>query len=63
MKYSGSSWSVYGRQKKIWQQTWVDNMGGYIALTGKYETNEMTLTTPPQKITRRNRNNIRNGVL
>ena len=50
MNYSGSSWSVYSTRKKIWQQTWIDNMGGYITLTGKYENNEMTLTTPPQKL-------------
>jgi hypothetical protein len=50
MNYSGSSWSVYNTRKKIWQQTWVDNMGGYIALTGKFENNEMTLTTAPQKL-------------
>lgn len=25
MKYSGSSWSVYNPQLKLWQQTWVDN--------------------------------------
>ena len=50
VKYSGSSWSVYDTRRKIWQQTWVDNMGGYIALTGKYENNEMTLTTSIQKL-------------
>ena len=41
---------MYSPRKNIWQQTWVDNMGGYIALTGKYENNEMTLTTAPQKL-------------
>jgi hypothetical protein len=50
MKYNGSSWSVYNTRKNIWEQTWVDNMGGYIALTGKYENNEMTLTTASQKL-------------
>ncbi len=50
MKYSGSSWSVYNTRTKLWQQTWVDNMGGYITLTGKYENNAMTLTTAPQKL-------------
>jgi hypothetical protein len=50
MKYSGSSWSVYNPQIKLWQQTWVDNMGAYIVLTGKYENNEMTLTTASQKL-------------
>ncbi len=50
MKYSGSSWSVYNPQKKIWEQTWVDNQGGYISLTGKFENNEMTLVTAPNKL-------------
>lgn len=50
MKYSGSSWSMYNPQLKIWQQTWIDNQGGYIALSGKFENNEMTLTTQPQKL-------------
>lgn len=50
IKYSGSSWSVYSTRKKIWQQTWIDNTGGYISLTGKYENNEMTLTTGSQKL-------------
>lgn len=50
MKYSGSSWSVYNPQYKIWQQTWVDNQGGYIALSGKLENGMMTLSTKPQKI-------------
>lgn len=50
MNYSGSSWSVYSTRKKMWQQTWIDNQEGYIALTGKYENNEMTLTTAPQKL-------------
>src|SRR5437016_2346802 len=28
--YTGSSWSVYNPQRQLWQQTWVDNQGGYI---------------------------------
>ncbi|MEO6637857.1 MAG: hypothetical protein ABIN25_06250 [Ginsengibacter sp.] len=50
MKYSGSSWSVYNLQLKLWQQTWVDNQGGYIALSGKFENNEMILATEPRKL-------------
>ncbi|MEP7252654.1 MAG: hypothetical protein ABI683_09750 [Ginsengibacter sp.] len=50
MKYSGSSWSVYNPQLKIWQQTWVDNQGGYIALTGAFEKDMMTLTAEPRKL-------------
>ncbi|MEO8112359.1 MAG: hypothetical protein ABI594_20090 [Ginsengibacter sp.] len=50
IKYSGSSWSMYNPQLKMWQQTWIDNQGGYIALSGKFENNEMTLATQPQKL-------------
>lgn len=50
MNYSGSSWSVYNPRVQLWQQTWVDNNGGYIALTGNFQNNEMTLTTAPRKM-------------
>ena len=50
LKYSGSSWSMYNPRLKLWQQTWIDNQGGYIALSGKFENNEMTLTTASQKL-------------
>src|SRR5690349_14938400 len=30
--FLGQSWSVYNGNSKKWQQTWVDNQGGYIAL-------------------------------
>jgi hypothetical protein len=43
--YSGKSWSVYNPATKTWQQTWVDNQGGYIDLTGKFEDGKMTLFT------------------
>ena len=48
--YTGKSWSVYNPLTKSWQQTWVDNMGGYIALTGSFENNRMTLSTAPRKL-------------
>jgi len=48
--YIGKSWSVYNPLSKQWQQTWVDNQGGYIPLTGKFEEGKMTLTTPPRKL-------------
>jgi hypothetical protein len=50
MNYKGQSWSVYNPNAKQWQQTWVDNQGGYIALTGKFENGEMTLSTQPRKL-------------
>jgi hypothetical protein len=45
----GKSWSMYNPAKKLWQQTWVDNQGGYIVLTGKYDGKKMTLSTMPVK--------------
>lgn len=45
-KYTGESWSVYNIRTKQWQQTWVDNIGGYIQLTGTFKNGKMTLTTP-----------------
>ncbi len=48
--YIGKSWSVYNPQTKQWQQTWVDNQGGYIPLTGTFENGKMTLTTAPRKL-------------
>ncbi len=48
--YLGKSWSVYSPLTKQWQQTWVDNQGGYISLTGTFEDGKMTLTTLPRKL-------------
>jgi len=47
--FKGESWSVYNPQKELWQQTWVDNEGGYIVLTGGIKSNEMILTTDEQR--------------
>jgi hypothetical protein len=43
--FLGQSWSVYNANYKKWQQTWVDNQGGYIALTGGMNHDSMVLTT------------------
>ncbi len=43
----GSSWSVFDVPHKLWRQTWVDNSGSYIALSGKFEDGKMVLTTLP----------------
>ena len=45
--YSGMSWSVYNTRTMKWQQTWVDNQGAYILLSGAFKNGEMILTTPP----------------
>jgi hypothetical protein len=43
--YLGQSWSVYKPSTNQWQQTWVDNQGGYIALTGSWDGKQMVLNT------------------
>jgi hypothetical protein len=43
--FIGKSWSVYNQNYKIWQQTWVDNQGGYIDLTGGMIGDSMVLVT------------------
>ena len=48
--YIGKSWSVYSPLTKLWQQTWVDNQGGFIYLTGKFEYGALTLFTQPGKL-------------
>jgi hypothetical protein len=47
--FCGKSWSTYNPAKKEWQQTWVDNQGGYIVLTGKFSDHKMILSTIPFK--------------
>ena len=46
-KFDGHSVSVYNIQKKHWQQTWVDNQGGYLLFTGEFKDGKMTLRTAP----------------
>jgi hypothetical protein len=41
--FIGMSVSVYSPVLKKWQQTWVDNNGGYMDFTGEYENGKMTL--------------------
>src|SRR5213080_488582 len=43
--YLGQSWSVYKPSTNQWQQTWVDNQGGYIALTGSWDGKQMVLNS------------------
>lgn len=47
--FKGRSYSVYNPQSKEWQQTWVDNQGGYLLFTGTFENGEMTLVGQPRK--------------
>ncbi len=43
----GQSWTVYTPGSKLWRQTWVDNQGGYIVLTGQRKGDTVTLVTIP----------------
>ncbi len=43
--FAGESWSVYNPPLGIWQQTWVDNSGGYLVLTGGMKGDTMELVT------------------
>jgi hypothetical protein len=47
-EFKGTSVSVYNPKSKLWQQTWVDNQGSYIALSGEYKDGKMILTTLPR---------------
>lgn len=43
--YKGRSMSVYNPQRQSWHQTWVDNQGGYIDLTGSVEGDKRIFQT------------------
>jgi hypothetical protein len=45
--FMGKSWSVYNPQKQEWQQTWVDNQGGYLLFSGTFMEGKMELRTKP----------------
>ncbi len=48
--FTGKSWTVYDSTLKIWNQTWVDNSGAYIVLSGGKEGENVALTlTAPRK--------------
>ena len=47
MDFKGMSVSTYNARLKVWQQTWVDNQGGYIHLTGEYRNGKMVLINRP----------------
>ena len=50
LNYLGKSWTVYNKNYKLWQQTWVDNQGGYISLTGGKTGDSMILTTQERSV-------------
>ena len=44
INFLGKSFSVYNKNKKIWQQTWVDNQGTYMDFNGGMNDNKMILS-------------------
>lgn len=42
--FRGMSHSIWDPRAGLWRQTWVDNQGGYLVLTGGMEGNEMILS-------------------
>lgn len=40
----GRSFSAYNTNRKLWQQTWVDNTGAYLDFTGGFENGRMILS-------------------
>ena len=44
MNFTGKSFSVYNKHKKIWEQTWVDSQGSYMLFTGGMNDNKMILS-------------------
>ena len=48
--YLGKSWSVYNSNYKIWEQTWVDNMGGYTQVSGRMSGDSMILLGPEKTV-------------
>jgi Protein of unknown function (DUF1579) len=45
--FLGRSLSVFDEAAALWRQTWVDNSGGYIALTGGKDGEHFELHTEP----------------
>lgn len=45
----GRSWSVYHPATKTWRQTWVDNNGSYLELSGTFADGKMVLQMPARK--------------
>lgn len=47
--FEGQSWSVYNPKTKQWNQTWVDNSGGYIAMHSLKVKGNLAIQTLPSK--------------
>jgi hypothetical protein len=42
--------TVYNSNYETWQQTWIDNNGGYLALTGNLQSASMILATAERTV-------------
>ena len=42
--FIGRSLTVYNPNKKVWQQTWVDNSGGYLEFSGGFVDDQIILS-------------------
>jgi hypothetical protein len=47
--FKGKSVSVYNRHTLKWQQTWVDNAGGYLDFVGGFEGGKMVLARTAER--------------
>lgn len=47
--YTGTSYNFYDPQSEKWHQTWVDNQGGSLLLSGKLENGKMVLWSDVMK--------------
>ena len=47
--YTGTSYNWYSTQTGKWHQTWIDNQGGSLQLSGEYSGNQMILASDELK--------------
>ena len=48
--YLGQSWSVFDNNYKQWRQTWIDNQGGFVALSGNMVGDSLLLKTAERNV-------------
>ncbi|MDX1476145.1 MAG: hypothetical protein R3301_00520 [Saprospiraceae bacterium] len=42
--FTGTSYNYYDRQRRLWNQVWIDNQGGSLVLQGRRAGNQMILS-------------------
>ena len=45
--YSGTSYNWFDKAENVWRQSWIDNQGGSLLLSGNPEGNKMVLSSRP----------------